>query len=139
MSVKFKIGLTMDAETLFGLLAKFLPVDDLHVEEVIERPPPPAQHRIAPVRTIAAPRRKRRPSRPLSLNEGINRIIVGAMADGEVHRAVEFKPLLKKAGFSENSVGSRLQNLQHHGIVKQLGDGGWRLLNRADTTGAGPA
>ena len=35
MSVKFKLGFTVSAETLFGLLSKMLPIEDLSVEEVL--------------------------------------------------------------------------------------------------------
>ena len=42
MSVKFKLGFTVSAETLFTLMSKLLPIEDLSVEEVIERPPVPA-------------------------------------------------------------------------------------------------
>jgi hypothetical protein len=128
MSVKFKIGFTMDAETLFSMISKFLPVQDLHVEEVIERPAPEFVPSIKPKSiTQYKPKQKRRSSKPLDLKVGINRIIIEAMADGEPHRAVEFKPLLEKGGYSPNSVGSRLQNLEYHGIVGRLGDGTWRL------------
>jgi hypothetical protein len=128
MPVKFKIGFIMDAETLFGMLTKFLPVQDLHVEEVIERPAPEFVPPMKPKVLIQSkPKRKRRPSKPVDLHAGINRIIIEAMADGQPHRAVELKPLLEKGGYSPNSVSSRLQNLEQHGAVKQLGDGTWQL------------
>jgi DNA-binding transcriptional ArsR family regulator len=130
MSVKFKIGFTMDAETLFGMMSKFLPVQDLHVEEIIEQPAPEFVPSIKPKAiTQHKPKQKRRPQKPLDLKAGINRIIIEAMADGEPHRSIDLKPLLEKGGYSPNSVGSRLQNLEEHGAVKRQGDGTWRLTS----------
>lgn len=136
MAVKFRIGFTMDAETLFGMISKFLPVQDLHVEEIVERPPPqfvPPVPKVAQRVALAKPKQKwvhthKRPPKPMDLKAGINRIIIEAMSDGQPHRAIEFKPLLEKGGYSPNSVASRLQNLQEHGAVRQLGDGTWELF-----------
>jgi hypothetical protein len=41
MPVKFKLGFTIDAETLFGVISKFLPVEDLVVEELAPPTPEP--------------------------------------------------------------------------------------------------
>ena len=66
----------------------------------------------------------------MDLTTGINRIIMDALSDGKFHRAVEMKLALKAGGYSENSVGSRLQNLERHGVVEQIGDGTWRLTEK---------
>jgi hypothetical protein len=134
MPVKFKLGFTIDSETLFGILSKFLPIEDLSVEEVIERSKSDPAIRLdkrfdlpKPVK----PKRKQAPRgrsvRGVNLTEGINAILMQAMADGKPHHAVEFRPLLNARGYSSNSVGSRMQQLREHGIVKQLGDGTWEL------------
>ena len=31
--IKYKLAFTIDSETLFGILSKFLPIEDLTVEE----------------------------------------------------------------------------------------------------------
>jgi hypothetical protein len=36
--IKYKIGLTISADTLFGLIAKFLPIEDLSVQEIVNKP-----------------------------------------------------------------------------------------------------
>ena len=38
-AVKFKIAFTINAETLFTLASKLLPIEDLSIEEVVERQP----------------------------------------------------------------------------------------------------
>lgn len=43
--VKFKIGFTIEAETLFAYISKFMPnLKDLHVEEVYDAPHVASQH-----------------------------------------------------------------------------------------------
>jgi hypothetical protein len=126
--VNFKIGFEVSGEVLFGLLAKFLPVDNLSVEEVRPKPPPakPARAQLdtAQIKKLAKPHRKRRAPK-LSLDKGINGIILGILGDGKPHRAVDLEDPLKAGGYSSNSVGSRLQNLRAHGIVEQIGGGMW--------------
>lgn len=139
--MKFKIGFTIEGETLFRMLSKFLPVDDLQVEELAPSAPaapaPALPHDWTPgwSKQIAKPVRKkpkpykRRPSKPMDLKSGINRVIMAALADGYPHRAAELGPLLVSNGFAANSVSSRLQSLEQHGIVKRIGDGTWTLGN----------
>ena len=38
MNMKFKIGFTIDGETLFGMLSKMLPIESLSVEEIVPKP-----------------------------------------------------------------------------------------------------
>jgi hypothetical protein len=130
--MKFKIGFTIESETLFRALAQFLPVDDLHVEEVAPAPawrPTPSAIAKPPKLTVTV-KKKRRATRGVDLQAGINRIIMEALADGQVHRAEGMKPLIRAGGYSDNSAGSRLQALRGHGVVEQMGNGGWRLAQK---------
>jgi hypothetical protein len=130
--MKYKIGFTIDGETLFGMLARFLPVNDLSVEELAPAPMPrmPAA-KVLPIKHHPKSHKHKRVSKGPALNAGINRVIMDALSDGKAHKAVDLKPLLKAATFSENSVGSRLQALREHGIVEQVGDGSsWRLCEQ---------
>lgn len=130
MAVKFKIGFTIDAETLFSMISKFLPLEDLHVEEVLERPAPPPPQFVGKAKfVLAKPKRKHAPVKPVNLHAGINGIIIEAMSDGKPWRAIEFRPLLAKRNYSPNSVGSRLQSLKEYGALKQHGDGTWTLIS----------
>jgi hypothetical protein len=36
MTVKFKIGFTITPEVIFGILSKVIPVEDLHIEQIVE-------------------------------------------------------------------------------------------------------
>ena len=120
MSVKFKLGFTVSAETLFGLLSKMLPIEDLSVEEVLSRVE--TTPRLAPTRRPAIAKRR---GKGLDLKGGINGVIVRALENGPL-RAVELQPFLVKAGFAASSTNSRLEHLKKHQIVVN-NDGVWRL------------
>jgi hypothetical protein len=135
MTVKFKIGFTIDGETLFGMIAKFLPVEDLQVEEVGPRVVPVAT--VATVATVARvarlvapispPRERRRGRVPMQLDQGANAIIIKALADGKPHSAGALKPLFRAAGYADSGVGSRLDKLKDAGVVHQPEFGLWQL------------
>lgn len=135
---KYKIGFVGEAEVLFAMMAKLLPIDHVTVEEVAPPTPTPRPTRVLAqqlVRHLDAPKAKpkqykREPSIPMDLTKGINRIILEALAHGMARPATDFKPLLKRGGFSANSVGSRLQKLEVKGVVERMGDGTWRLTDR---------
>lgn len=124
--VKFKVGFEIGAETLFGMLAKMLPIDNLHVEEMIERQPMNGAQIANGVKHGPTARKKRRISKGVDLTRGVNGIVMGILNDGQPHRAVEMYGPLKEAGFSENSVSSRLQALRERGLVENIGMGTWR-------------
>jgi hypothetical protein len=124
MSIKFKIGFTMDAETLFGLMSKFLPVENLSVEELIERRPVEAIAHA--VKRITAKRiTTKHKKRPVQLDSGINGIIMTAISDKPA-RPIDIRPKVIAAGFSANSLTSRMMFLRERGIIEPVGDGTWR-------------
>jgi hypothetical protein len=133
MSVKFKIGFTIDAETLFGIIAKFLPVEDLEVEEIEPHAPKHVEkiarlvgpeNRHEPVRP---PRAKRPGPIPMSLDKGANAIIMNFLADGKRHGPGALKPLFRAAGYSDSGVASRLMKLKAAGVVHQPEYGLWQI------------
>jgi hypothetical protein len=125
MTVKYKIGFTVDAETLFGLISKFLPFEHLSVEEVIERP------RAVQPRLEPAPKPKRKwASRSMDLEHGVNAIIMGVLADGEPHPLKEMERAIAATGqYSKNSLGSRITNLSVRGVIVKTSPGHWRAVN----------
>ena len=136
MTIKYKLGFTIDSETLFGILSKFLPIQDLSVEEVVDHPAPdPAIRFDKRFDLPKPPKRKNAPrgrgSRGVNLTEGINGIIMGAMADGKPRFGAEFRPLLRARTYSENSVLSRLNELSKHGYIKRLSNGAWELTPKS--------
>lgn len=123
--VKFKVAFTVSAETLFSLAAKMLPIEDLHIEELVERPAPKA---VAPVpRMVSKPTRRRRRHAQFTMSRGINKIIVDTLKDGP-QTVINLQPAMVAAGFSPNSISSRMVALRARGIVAPVGDGTWRLM-----------
>jgi hypothetical protein len=130
MSVKFKIGFTITPEVLFGIIGKVLPLENLHIEQLVEAPMPDPAIRFDRRFDLPKPKKlkkpKKKPSIPLNLEKGINKIMITALQT-RPHKAIEIKPMLISGGYSGNSVGSRLQNLETHGVVERMQNGYWRL------------
>ena len=133
--MKFKVGFTIGSETLFAMIAKMLPIENVSVEEIVESKTPLAQRAIAlhQKKFPTQPKKQihRRASPGPSLTRGINMVIVNELESGP-KRATELQPKAKAAGFSNNSVNSRLEALRNHGIVERIGDGRWRLKKNAE-------
>jgi hypothetical protein len=127
MTVKFRIGLTIDGETLFGLMAKMLPIENLSVEEVLDKTP--RFDLEAQVRKLGSDKPKRqinkRPSPGPNLKKGINGLIMTELSTGP-KRAVEMAPAIVAAGYSGNSVTSRLEELRKYGVLEHANDGKWK-------------
>lgn len=134
MSVKFRIGLTIDGEALLKIIGNMLPIEDVEVEELTPSKTALAErafavHKITR-RAIAASKRKpkfTRPNTKTKLDRGINKIIVGALTERPM-RAKELQPLVHEAGWSSNSVNSRLEALRLKGFVTPVGDGRWQMV-----------
>jgi hypothetical protein len=124
VSVKFKIGFTVDSEVLLGLFAKLLPIEDVTVKELT---PIPTGRVITGIRAHPQIARKtnRRSPGP-NLEKGVNGVILAELSTGP-KRAVELKPKVAAAGFSVNSVNSRLESLHGFGVIERIGKGRWRV------------
>ena len=128
MAVKFKIGFVIDGETLFGLISKFLPLENLSVEEVVARP-----HPVAPRLATPQPKlKRRRRTKGIDLENGLNAIILRILSDGEPHALKEVEQAIAATGkFSPNSLGSRITALFNHGMIERASPGHWRATNPA--------
>ena len=118
MTVKFRVGFDIDGETLFGVIAKMLPIDNLSVEEL-------APHTGTPILRVPVHRKFKRKSPGPNLTKGINAIIVTALKEKSL-RSSDLQPLAEQAGFSRNSINSRLESLHQAGVIERAG-GKWRL------------
>lgn len=118
MPVKFKLGFTIDAETLFGVISKFLPVEDLVVEELAPPTPEPKPLAISKPQRAPQVRRKKGSGHALNVHAGANTVIMAMLSDGEQHAVSECLPAIRAAGFSTNGIHTRFQRLQRHGIVE---------------------
>jgi hypothetical protein len=128
MTVKFKIGFTIGADTLFGLMSKMLPIEDLEVEELPVKPTL-AERAIAIAHRKPQHKKLKRASPGPNLEKGVNGVIMAALSDGP-KRAIEIQPKVVAAGFSANSVTSRLEELRKYGVIERNNDGMWRKCQK---------
>lgn len=119
--VKYRLGFTISGETLFGLLARVLPIEDLSVEEIA--PTPVKSPKVAqplPKLVISAKKsnkqRAPRTSGGPNLEAGVNKVIMDALAKGPL-RAGELKGHVEAAGYAATGIGSRLERLLHHKVL----------------------
>jgi hypothetical protein len=123
MAVKFKVAFTMNAETLFSIIAKFLPIEDLHVEEIPE-------HKVEKIARLSGPenrlKRRNRYTGP-ALEGGLNGVILKALEDGQSHRYAELKQVVTAAGYAGTGIGSKLSRLRELKAVHQPDLGLWRI------------
>ena len=129
MTVKFKIGFTIAGETLFAMIAKMLPIENLSVEELGPASKTPLADRAIAHHQKRFPTQRKKMSRASpgpTLNRGINGIIVTELK-AKPCSAAELKPKMKAAGYSPDSLSSRLERLLSHGVIERAGAGLWRL------------
>jgi hypothetical protein len=138
MTVKFKIDFVIDAETLFGVIAKFLPLEALHVEEVVERHAPTRAMPKLAAQAVAKPMQRTMQRAPrgvgnaTNINEGISGVITRLLADGEPHRYRDLKRAVAEAGYAGSGIGSRLKRLQELAVIVSVGPGLWRSAPKKD-------
>jgi hypothetical protein len=130
MSVKFKIGFQIDAETLFGIIAKFLPLEELEIEEIASKPTHAERSIAVHKLTVAAPKPKRqfrqRANPGPDLKRGINGIIMSELSTGPKH-TINLRPKIQAASYSPNSTNSRLEELRKFGVIDRDDDGRWKI------------
>jgi hypothetical protein len=134
--VKFKIGFTIDAESLFAYVSKLMPsLHDFQVEEVyvappvVERPIPKVAQLVA-TRQIAKPIKpikKRNVNRQKFLEAGANKVVLDVLADKKPHTSDEIKAAMKAAGFAETGAGAKMSKIKGYGLVFQPEIGQWQL------------
>jgi hypothetical protein len=123
MAVKFNIGFTIDAETLFSIVSKFLPLENLSIEEVVERPERHSAPRVSKVAAMLAradtPKIKRRQRQNAGVNGGQLKVIADHLrANGPASHS-EIGYALKAAGFSKLGAGSALKRMLDQGVIRK--------------------
>ena len=126
--IKYKVGFAISAETLFRLLGKLLPIEDLEVEELIALEPKP-KPKLAPKLEHVKPktRASRRSGGP-NLQEGVNATILQALGTGP-KRHHELRQVVVTAGYAGSGVGSRIDRLLEHGIITRTAPGVYEIAD----------
>jgi hypothetical protein len=138
MTIKYKLAFTIDSETLFGIMAKFLPIQDLSVEEVMEpfelKPVPAGAMAILNAAHKSKPKHKPKPQvhgRAADITRGVNAVIMGVLADRQVHTYGEIRAAIAAdTPYSPNGIGSRMARLVELGYVNRLGGGEYRATTK---------
>lgn len=128
--VRYKIQFVVTSELLFKHVAQFIPVEDLHIEELVEIPKPTFKLPEAPMQTVKARKpyvKHRPPDRPLDSTTGMNAVILRALADGQPHPVSRLRKALIDAGYSKSSYNSQITKMQTHNLVQRETPGWWRL------------
>jgi hypothetical protein len=128
MTIKYKLGFTIDSEVMFMLLSKFLPIQDLSVEEVVVPVPAPS---IRFDKRFDLPKRAKPIKGKSNLTQGVNAIIMGVLSDRQEHSYLELRQAVGKTNYSPNGLGSRMARLVTLGYVNRLGDGKYRATTKA--------
>jgi hypothetical protein len=141
--VKFKVAFTIDAETLFSYVSKFMPgLIDLNVEEIFDVPKTTIQSSTDMQRKLEylrgpstkskiaqlVVRKKVIPNRKIQLNKGVNKAIMNALSDNKPHKAIDIKNAMEAAGFKGTGSGSKLSKLKSKNIVFQPDIGLWQRV-----------
>jgi hypothetical protein len=138
MSMKLKIGFTIPAETLFGLVAKFLPIEDLSVEEILERPMV-KESKVAQLVAQIQPKLTKekiphKPHNPFRHSSGKPLVFfVEEYLNKYSTRPVMWAELSKLAtelGFSKSSINNAISRLQERKIMERTGNGKYRLVEK---------
>jgi hypothetical protein len=130
MSVKFRLGFTVDAQTMFSLMAKLLPIEDLHVEELIEAPHAPAPRIAKPQAQVRKPDTRARRGEPPTGGQRFA-ILQPAFAKGPL-TFKEMQDLLSQAGFAGTGLGSAVSAWTRYGFIERSGPGRYRLKAKAE-------
>jgi hypothetical protein len=108
-------------------------VQDLVVEEVIEREPDPAvrfDKRFdlpKPMPKRAPQVRRKRSGYAVNLHAGMNAIIMAEYSDGEVHPSAGLRDAFKAGGYSTNGLHGKLNRLCFHGYMAKVGKGKYQI------------
>jgi hypothetical protein len=132
MSVKFRLGFTVEAETMFSLMAKLLPIEDLSVEELRE---PPRRVSFspntfaAPAPKLAKPHRLQAPKRARkglpATGGGRFKAMMPAFANGPL-TLPEMRAIMTDNGYSHNGLSSAVNQWIRFGLIEKTGQGTYR-------------
>jgi hypothetical protein len=122
---------------MFMLLSKFLPIQDLSVEEMLPRPDPrdvatikaayPEKHiRFDKQFDMPKPTRQHgERGKAVDLTRGVNAVIMSVLSDGKKHTPLELRDAMEKTVYSPSGLGSRLERLRHFGFIHNPRKGEW--------------
>jgi hypothetical protein len=110
-------------------MSKFLPLENLSVEEVIERRPDPAI-RFDKRFDLPKPAKGGKGHRAPNLNEGVNSIIISELGKGLRSYSALKQAINSDSRYSSSGIGSRISRLLEVGAIVKVSPGVYALPER---------
>jgi hypothetical protein len=130
MSVKFRLGFTVDAQTMFSLMAKVLPIEDLNVEELIEAPHAPTPKLPKPQAKVRKPYTRTARGDPPTGGARFA-VLQPAFAKGPL-RLSEIREIFRNYNFATNGLSSAITAWVQYGLIEKIGPGQYQLKAKAE-------
>jgi hypothetical protein len=141
--MKFKIGFTVQAETLFHMMSKFLPIEELHVEEIFEAPPTKPQSAIA--KLVAKSQSQLQLEKPKAKpkvkiehfkhpsGKTVQDFVVEYLKSHPSATWAEMSAYTVSIGYNKSSINNAVTRLVYKKIVEKVAPGIYRLTKNART------
>lgn len=132
--MKYKVGITIESEVLFGLIAKLMPpgIHDFHVEEIFEHQPTkqPTIAKMVEKIAIEKPKERKKYGPPFKHPSGrtLQDLVLEHM--NEVKHPLEWRELSKHAkslGFHSSSINNAVSRLSKNKQIIKIGPGKYKL------------
>jgi hypothetical protein len=123
---KFQVSCTITSEQVFALLAKLIPLDDLHLqvrELAPERPQEPQLENYNKPTSLPAPRY------PTFGRKGMVNIVLSLLTH-RPHNLIELRKAIVADGYSRKSVDSLIYGLEKKKRIIRVGDGTWTIWKK---------
>jgi hypothetical protein len=136
---KYKIGFTIQAETLFAMMAKMLPIDDVKIQEFIE-PPLEKQSKVAQqvIAALGAPQKEK----PIKLQKHFyhpsgktcQNFILEFLQKRPSATWSEMSHFLVSLGYNKSSVNNAVSRLVEKKFIERVTTGVYRLAGKQSKT-----
>lgn len=132
--IKFKVGFTITSEMLFKLASQFLPIDDLSVEEIIEKSKTVDEVFLsgAPIKVIA-PKKKQQVTKKFKHPDGRSTMdfvmeYLSKLPDKKA-KWVAIRKYIENQGFSKSSVNNGISRLIKINKIKRIAPGIYQIIS----------
>jgi hypothetical protein len=134
---KYKIGFTIQAETLFAMMAKMLPIDDVKIQEFIESPPE-KQSKVAQqvIAALGAPQQGKSKEKHFYHPSGktCQDFILEFLQKRPSATWAEMSHFLVSLGYNKSSVNNAVSRLVEKKFIERVTTGVYRMAGKHSKT-----
>jgi hypothetical protein len=135
--MKFKLGFTVQAETLLMMMSKFLPIEDLHVEEILDTPikQQSVVAKLIEKAKIDKPKDPRRVMFKHESGKSLKDFILEYISQTPKHLATwnEMSKYSVTLGYNKSSINNAVARLEKEGKIHRTAPGKYRLIEAKKT------